>query len=101
MAGLSGLGQTGIPPGGTCYDATHDVGEIHCANLSDVVFSAIPIIGGGASTTTCSAQELACLSANPGSISSPDVCSKYVGVSCGMFLGLIVGGFLLISVVKK
>ena len=81
LTGLAGLGQTGIPPGNVCYDATHDPGEIHCANVSDVVFSAIPLIGGGAATTTCSQAEEACLAANPGAV-TPDICSGTLGVSC-------------------
>ena len=65
LMGLGGLGQTGIPPGNQCYDATHDPGEIHCSNATDVIFSAIPLIGGGAATTDCSTSETACLAANP------------------------------------
>jgi hypothetical protein len=101
LPALSGLGQTGIPPGGTCYDATHDPGEVHCSSLSTVVYSAIPLIGGNPATTTCSASEMACLAANPGAVGLPDVCSTYAGVSCGTLIGLLLGGLVLIAVIKK
>ena len=100
---LGALGQTGIPPGNQCYDATHDPGEIHCANASDVIFSAIPIIGGGAATTDCSAAEQACLAANPGAV-TPDICAASLGISCttiGLIAALIIVGMIVFQKAQK
>lgn len=102
LMGLGGLGQTGIPPGNQCYDATHDPGEIHCSNATDVIFSAIPLIGGGAATTDCSTSETACLAANPGAV-TPDICSGTLGVSCttlAMLMVLVSVGLVIFNKVK-
>jgi len=75
-----GLGQAGIPPGNTCYDATHDPGEIHCANFGTVLSGAF-LPGAADATTSCSASETACLATNPGAVGT-DPCTSAIGIPC-------------------
>jgi len=100
LAGIDGLsGSSGIPPGNSCYDATHDVGEIHCADLGDVIWGAF---GGAPATTSCSTSETACLASNPGAVSSVDVCAANIGVSCTwVIFGLAALATIGILVAKK
>jgi hypothetical protein len=88
-----GMGQVSAPPGGiapgsSCYDPSHDGGEIHCASAANVLLSALPFNSPtGGMTTTCSAAELACLQTAPADVlnaaaQTPDVCTSAVGISC-------------------
>lgn len=84
---LGALGA-GIPPGNSCYDATHDPGDVHCASASDVIAS---IFSSQSETTTCSAQEESCLAANPSAAITGDVCTQAVGLSCSTLILMGVG----------
>lgn len=84
---MRGLGA-GLPPGNSCYDATHDPGDIHCASVSDVIAS---IFSSQPETTTCSQQELSCLASNPNAAVTGDVCTQAVGLSCSTLILMGVG----------
>ena len=73
----------GLAPGSSCYDATHDGGEIHCASIANVLLSAINPFA-ASMTTTCSDAEMACLQTAPASVLSAatDICTPVLGISC-------------------
>lgn len=101
LGGVNGLGS-GIGPSSSCYDGSYSVGEIHCADFSDVLATALnPFEWGAQITTSCSQQEQSCLIANPSAASATDVCSQNVGISCGTLLTMGFVGLLLVLIVPK
>ena len=66
--GFGGLGA--VYPGSTCYDPSHDNGQIHCAAASDVILSAFNPFTSG-QTTTCSDQETSCVQSAPAGGAAP------------------------------
>lgn len=93
--GLSGLGQ--VYPGSSCYDNSHDAGMIHCASASSVIAGAFNPFGTD-QTTTCSAQEQACVTSNPSAAGAgatgvtTDACTPVLGFSCGTATFMAIGG---------
>ena len=106
-----GFGQVSAPPGGIapgsqCYDVSHDAGEVHCASISNVLLSAIPFNApAGGMTTNCSTAETACFQTAPPAVlnalpTPTDVCSTYLGMTCGslaLLAGVLVVGLVLLK----
>lgn len=92
-----GMGQ--VYPGSSCYDNSHDAGEIHCASASSVMLSAFNPFSQG-ETTTCSAQEQSCIQATPSAAGAmapgvtTDACTPTLGFSCATAALLALAGLM-------